>query len=318
MKLNMSKLIFLNVINLSTLISFSVNNWLTMWILMELTLFMFIPLMSKNKVNDQSMKYFIIQSLSSYLFIFSILMNSINETSPDTLITLISLSMKIGLSPFHLWKPEIMSKLAWKECILLTTLIKITPMILINKIISFKMMVTSLIVNLILSAKSGLNQLSLKKMMAFSSIFNLSWMISSFLISKKILLTFLIMYFFLNYKIMIFFKKNNLIFKNQLLFMSFKPKMTINISFLSISGLPPLTGFYPKLLILNELIKTSTYLSITMILTSLTSIFMYIQMNTFLFTNFFIKKKNNKFYFTKNFSMINFIVFPLMMYVWTN
>nr|QBZ38199.1 NADH dehydrogenase subunit 2 [Mahmutkashgaria sulcatus] len=318
MKLNMSKLIFINIIILSTLVSFSVNNWLTMWILMELTLFMFIPLMSKNKINDQSMKYFIIQSFSSYLFLFSMIMNNINETSLDSLMTLISLSMKIGLTPFHLWKPEIMNKLSWKECILLTTLMKITPMILINKILSLKMMIMPLTLNLIVGATSGLNQLSLKKMMAFSSIFNLSWMIPSFLISKKIMLTFLSMYFLLNFKIMKLFKKNNLMFKNQLIYLNIKTKIKMNILFLSISGLPPLTGFFPKLMILNELVKNSLWLSTMMILTSLTSIYMYIQMNTSNFTNFFVKKKNNKFFIMKTFSKINLLVFPLMLYIWTN
>nr|YP_009987557.1 NADH dehydrogenase subunit 2 [Perkinsiella saccharicida]QBZ38030.1 NADH dehydrogenase subunit 2 [Perkinsiella saccharicida] len=318
MKLNTSKLIFFNVINMSTIISFSVNNWLTMWILMELTLFMFIPLMSKNKINDQSMKYFIIQSFSSYLFMFSMLMNSINETSLDSLLTLISLSMKVGLSPFHLWKPEIMTKLSWKECILLTTLIKITPMILINKIISLKMITLPLIFNLIVGSASGLNQLNLKKMMAFSSVFNLSWMISSFLISKKILLTFLTMYFILNFKIMTLFKENNVIFKNQLLSMNIQFKTKINMLFLSISGLPPLTGFLPKLIILNELMKNSMHISIWMILTSITSIYMYIQMNTFSFTNFFLKKKTNKFFMKKNFTKINLLMFPMMMYIWMN
>nr|QBZ38095.1 NADH dehydrogenase subunit 2 [Cemus sauteri] len=318
MKLNSSKLIFLNIINLSTLISFSVNNWLTMWILMELSLFMFIPLMSKNKVNDQSMKYFIIQSFSSYLFIFSMMMNSIKETRLDTLITLISLSIKIGLTPFHIWKPVIMHKLAWEECFLLTTLIKITPMILINKTISLKLMIPPLIMNLMLGSISGVNQLSLKKMMAFSSIFNLTWMASSFFISKKMFLTFLVMYFLLNFKIINFFKKNNLMYKNQLLSINIKSKLSINLSILSISGIPPLTGFYPKMMILSELSKSMMILPVSMILTSLISIFMYLQMNTFMFTNFFLKKKNSKLIFFKNFNSLNLLVFPLMMYIWTN
>nr|YP_009468953.1 NADH dehydrogenase subunit 2 [Peregrinus maidis]AVC55499.1 NADH dehydrogenase subunit 2 [Peregrinus maidis] len=318
MKLNMSKLIFMNVISLSTLLSFSVNNWLTMWILMELVLFMFIPLMTKNKINDQSMKYFIVQSFSSYLFLFSMVFNSINETPLDSLMTLISLSMKIGLTPFHLWKPEIMNKLSWKECILLTTLIKITPLILINKILTLKMLVLPLVLNLFVGSLTGLNQLNLSKMMAFSSIFNLSWMIASFLISKKMLITFLSLYFFLNVKIMMLFKKNNLIFKNQLLFTEMKPKMSINLSFLSISGLPPLTGFYPKILILSELIQYSKILVMSMILTSLSSIFMYIQMNTSSLTNFFLKKKNFKSSILVNFTSINLLIFPMMMYMWSN
>nr|YP_009987544.1 NADH dehydrogenase subunit 2 [Ishiharodelphax matsuyamensis]QBZ38017.1 NADH dehydrogenase subunit 2 [Ishiharodelphax matsuyamensis] len=317
MKLNMSKMVFLNTIILSCLISFSTNNWLTIWIMMETSLFMFIPLMSKNKINDQSMKYFIVQSTSSYILIFSIMWTSVKESNLNSLMTLISLMIKIGMPPFHIWKPEIMKNLKWTECMVLTTLNKIPPMIMLNKLINLNLLTFPLTMALVVGGISGLNQLNLKKMMAYSSIFNVSWMTSSFMTTKKTMLTFLIMYSMLNIKTMIFFKKNNLMFKNQLNYISFKKKMILNLNLLSISGLPPLTGFYPKWIILNEMVKTSLYLSTFMILTSTITIFMYTQINMFSISNLMTKKKSSKMFFSKNFSFINILVLPIMLILWT-
>nr|QBZ38134.1 NADH dehydrogenase subunit 2 [Muirodelphax atratus] len=316
MKLNTSKMLFIYLIFMTTLISFSSNNWLTIWIMMETALFMFIPLMSKNKINDQSMKYFIIQSTSSYILIFSLLWNSLNETNLNSLMTLISLMIKLGMPPFHIWKPMVMSNLGWTECLILSTLIKIPPMVLINKMIELKMLILPLTMALMVGSISGINQLNLKKLMAYSSIFNLTWMSSSFLLSKKISLTFLVIYSILNMKTMFFFKKNNLMYLNQMIYMPLKMKLTLNLNLLSISGLPPLSGFFPKWIILNELINNSIILPSMMVITSIISMFMYIQINSFSFSNFYVKKKNNKIFWMKNFSALNMIALIAVINLW--
>nr|YP_009468940.1 NADH dehydrogenase subunit 2 [Changeondelphax velitchkovskyi]AVC55486.1 NADH dehydrogenase subunit 2 [Changeondelphax velitchkovskyi] len=316
MKMNSSMTMFVYMIFMSTLISLSTNNWLSMWIMMEMALFMFIPLISKNKVNDQSMKYFIIQSISSYTLIFSIMWNSSYETNLNSLLSLISLMLKTGMAPFHLWKPMIMSKIKWKECMLLTTLIKIPPMIFFNKMIKFNMMILPLSLSLIVGATSGINQLNLKKMMAYSSIFNLTWMTSSFLISKKIMLTFFTLYSLLNIKLMIFFKKNNLMYLNQMNYLPLNLKLIINMNMLSISGLPPLTGFYPKWIILSEMINYSIILPSMMVTTSILSIYMYIQINSLCLSNSLVKKKNSKVISFKNFSLLNLLILPAMFMFW--
>nr|YP_009987518.1 NADH dehydrogenase subunit 2 [Chloriona tateyamana]QBZ37978.1 NADH dehydrogenase subunit 2 [Chloriona tateyamana] len=316
MKLNTSKMIFLNVITLSALVSLSVNNWMMIWIMMELALFMMIPLISKNKISDQSMKYFIIQSTSSYILIFSILCNSMKETNLNSLVCMISLILKTGMSPFHAWKPEIMSKMTWKECMLLTTIVKIPPMILMNSLIKLDLMILPMILSLAVGSLGGMNQLNLKKLMAYSSIFNLTWMSSAFLLSKKIMLSFLILYSMLTIKAMWFFKKQNLIYMNQMSSLPLKMKMSLTLNLLSISGLPPLTGFFPKWIVLNELLKTSLFIPSMMILTSIASIFMYIQMNTFTLSNLTIKKKINKISLYSNLSLLNLFSLPILYMTW--
>nr|QBZ38186.1 NADH dehydrogenase subunit 2 [Stenocranus matsumurai] len=318
MKLNSSKMISLIMILLSTLTSLSTNNWLTMWLMMEINLFMFIPLMSKKKITDQSLKFFIIQSFSSYLLIFSILLSSMTFKPLLIYLIMISLLMKIGMAPFHIWMPEIMNKMAWNECFVLTTILKITPMILINKMLYTKVLIMPMILSLAISSISSINQLNLKKMMAYSSIFNLSWMTPSFLISKWTSIIFMLIYTMLNFKIMNIFKKNNLIYMNQINKLSLKEKMNFNMNMLSISGMPPLAGFFPKWMVLKEMVYKSLTMSIFMILTSMMMTFMYMQLNTFNLTNSSMKKKNTKINISKNLLINDFLIIPLMVLIWMN
>lgn len=307
---------FIYVIFITAIISLRRNNWFTIWIIIETALFMFIPLISKNKINDQSIKYFIIQRTSSYILIFSILWNRFNETNLNRLITLISLIIKIGIPPFHIWKPMVISQLGWNECFLLTTLIKIPPMVLINKIVELKIILLPLILTLIVGSIRGINQLNLKKLIAYSSIFNLTWITSSFLIRKKIRLIFLVIYSILNLKAIWFFKLNNLIYVNQIVYLPLKIKININLTLLSIRGLPPLAGFYPKWIILNELILNSIILPRIIVISSIISIFIYIQINSFTLSNFYVKKKNNKIFWIKNLSVLNLLILIFIFNIW--
>nr|QBZ38069.1 NADH dehydrogenase subunit 2 [Bambusiphaga luodianensis] len=319
MKLNSSNLLCLMIMFMSTMMSLMVNNWLFMWILMEINLFMFMPLMSKKKINDQSIKYFIIQSFSSHLLIFSMLMVSISLTpSKNSLLVMISLIMKIGMAPFHLWMPELMTKMSWNECFLLTSPLKITPMILISKLTSMKLMLTPMMLSLLTGSLSGLNQTCLKKVMAFSSIFNLTWMASSFFFSKKMMLLFLVIYSTLTIKIMFFFKKMNIQFMNQINQLELNKSVKINLMVLSISGLPPMMGFFPKWMILKEMSVTSNIMCFLMITTSMLSMFMYIQINSISFSNFAMKKKNLMNNKIKSFSSINLIYIPVSLIFWLN
>nr|YP_009987492.1 NADH dehydrogenase subunit 2 [Bambusiphaga furca]QBZ37952.1 NADH dehydrogenase subunit 2 [Bambusiphaga furca] len=319
MKLNSSNFMCLMMMLTTTTMSLMINNWLFMWILMEINLFMFMPLMSKNKINDQSIKYFIIQSFSSHLLMFSILMVSILMMPPkNSLIVMIALMMKTGMAPLHLWLPEIMNKMKWNECLMLASPLKIIPMILMSKFTSMKMVIIPMMLSLMMGCLSGLNQTCLKKMMAFSSIFNLAWMISSFMTSKKVMLLFMMIYTSLNFKIMMFFKKMNIQYMNQINQLELKKKIKINMMILSLSGLPPMMGFFPKWMILKEMVMKSNIMCFTMIMTSLISMFMYMQISSFTFSNLSMKKKmilENK---MSSINLINLMYIPIMLIFWVN
>nr|WOW98996.1 NADH dehydrogenase subunit 2 [Oecleopsis sp.] len=308
MKFNLSTIMLMLMIILSTLISLNSNNWMTMWMTLEMNMFMFIPIMSKNKMSDQPMKYLIIQSISSSIMLMSIISSSINDSNLKTSILLMTaLSIKMGMAPFHLWVPSIMTKLNWNKCIILTTLMKMSPMMISSQLIELKTFFMPMILSTIMGSTTGIKQTSLKKMMAYSSITNSTWMLLSFMMSKSIMILFSITYSMINILIMTSLKKLSIMYINQMSNMKTKENINLILLMLSISGLPPTIGFFPKWMILKELINLSTVLSSVLIFSSIISMYFYLQMITSNLTMFSLKKK-----FTKNNKTISFMTINMM------
>nr|YP_010990643.1 NADH dehydrogenase subunit 2 [Klapperibrachys cremeri]WOW99074.1 NADH dehydrogenase subunit 2 [Klapperibrachys cremeri] len=316
MKMNSTKLMFMTILLLSTLMVVSSNNILMSWMAMEMNLFMFLPLMTKKKkMKDQPMKYFIIQSLSSSTMLMSILMNSNSEIPLSTSILLMtSMLMKMGMMPFHLWMPMIMNKLSWNKCFLLSTWQKIAPVNILSQLTEFKLLMLPMCVSLILAPISAIKQLSMKKIMAYSSISNTPWMITSMMISKTLFSIFMFTYSIITFMMMKTMKNMNLNFINQMMTSTNLQKMNLIVLTLSISGMPPTTGFLPKWLILNQLINLSETISVSMITSSIISTFLYMKMSKNFMTSMNlkkkIKKKSKKLKYIIPFNMLGF---PLIM-----
>nr|WOW98983.1 NADH dehydrogenase subunit 2 [Cixiini sp.] len=315
MKLNSSKLLFLLSLMLSTMMSINSNNWLTLWMTLEINMFMFLPMMAKKKMKDQPMKYFIIQSLSSSMIVSSILINSINQTPLNqSMMLVISFMLKLGLAPLHMWVPTIMNKMNWMNCLIMSSILKISPMTFVSQMMSFKMFLFPLILSLFAGSISGLKQTSMKKIMAYSSVSNSTWMVTSFLLKKSTAMIFMMIYSLMNMLIMMNLKKNNLIYLNQMNSKPIKQKLNFMLSMLSLSGLPPTIGFFNKWMILKETIKFSLMLSILMILTSTISMFFYLRMSSIYMLNSSSSKKNNKMNKMSSFLSMNIVGLPMILF----
>nr|YP_010309861.1 NADH dehydrogenase subunit 2 [Tethea albicostata]UMR54978.1 NADH dehydrogenase subunit 2 [Tethea albicostata] len=311
MYFNSNKMFFLFILFFSTMISISSNSWFGCWIGLEINLLSFIPLISNlsNLLSSEaSLKYFLIQSIASINFLFSILLKMIFMKSFETnnLISMMinsTMLMKMGSAPFHFWYPNIIEGLSWFNNFILMTWQKITPMILLSYFMNKNFLMVMMMINIIVSAFSGLNQTSLRKLMAFSSINNLSWMMMSMMISENLWLLYFLMYSFLISIMCFMFYNLNMFFINQLFInnMNYIIKINLMINFLSLGGLPPFIGFFPKWIIINFLILNNLYiLSFIFILMSLIILFFYIRIlySSFMFNYmklkwFKINMKNN-------------------------
>nr|YP_010615450.1 NADH dehydrogenase subunit 2 [Abisara chela]WAT94120.1 NADH dehydrogenase subunit 2 [Abisara chela] len=320
--LNSNKMFFIFILFFSTLISISSNSWLGCWIGLEINLLSFIPLISNsnNLLNSEtSLKYFLIQAIASINFLFSILIKMIllmNFENNFLISIMINSSMliKMGSAPFHFWFPNIMEGLSWLNCFILMTWQKISPMILLSYYMNINFLMLIVILNIIIGAIGGLNQSSLRKLMAFSSINNLGWMLMSLMISENLWMFYFLMYSFLISMMCFLFFILNLFYINQLynFNMNFSMKMTIMINFLSMGGLPPFLGFFPKWIIINFLLNNNMFiLSFIFIMMSLIMLFFYIRIlySSLLFFNFKLKWFK---IFIKNKSMILINFFNLI------
>nr|UUA64772.1 NADH dehydrogenase subunit 2 [Leguminivora glycinivorella]UUA64980.1 NADH dehydrogenase subunit 2 [Leguminivora glycinivorella]UUA64993.1 NADH dehydrogenase subunit 2 [Leguminivora glycinivorella]UUA65019.1 NADH dehydrogenase subunit 2 [Leguminivora glycinivorella]UUA65136.1 NADH dehydrogenase subunit 2 [Leguminivora glycinivorella] len=321
---NSNKMFFLFILFFSTLISISSNSWFGCWIGLEINLLSFIPLISNSKnlfSSEASLKYFLIQSIASINFLFVILMKmffmNLEMNNIMTIMMNSTLLMKMGSAPFHFWFPNVMEGLSWLNCFILMTWQKISPMILLSYYFNNKFLMIILILNVIIGAIGGLNQTSLRKLMAFSSINNLGWMLSSIMISENLWFFYFCFYSFLNMMLCMLFFMFNVYFINQLFIINLNNmiKMSLMINFLSLGGLPPFIGFFPKWMVINFMLKNNFFIltfifvmmSLIMLLYYIRIIYASLMFNYLKLKWFKIKIKNKSFFFINFLSMISLL-----------
>nr|YP_010626515.1 NADH dehydrogenase subunit 2 [Hirtodrosophila subflavohalterata]WBK17651.1 NADH dehydrogenase subunit 2 [Hirtodrosophila subflavohalterata] len=291
MFINSSKILFTMMMMLGTLITVTSNSWLGAWMGLEINLLSFIPLMSDNnnfKATEASLKYFLTQALASTVLLFSVILlmlkNNLNSEimeSFSSMILLSSLLLKSGAAPFHFWFPNLMEGMTWMNSLLLMTWQKIAPLMLISYLDQKNLLMVSVILSVIMGAIGGLNQTSLRKLMAFSSINHLGWMMSILNVNESIWLTYFMFYSFLSFVLTFMFNIFKLYQLNQLFNWITQNKMmkfTFFINFLSLGGLPPFLGFFPKWLIIQQLTFCNQYfLMVILMMSTLITLFFYLR-----------------------------------------
>nr|YP_009491789.1 NADH dehydrogenase subunit 2 [Cardiodactylus muiri]AWI49112.1 NADH dehydrogenase subunit 2 [Cardiodactylus muiri] len=306
--MNPSKISFMLMMMLGTLISIMSNSWPATWIGLEINLLSFIPLMYTKKnifSSEASMKYFIIQALASSLMLIIIILstmipNLIYNNSLMQSMTAIPLMMKMGAAPFHMWFPTVMEGLSWMNCLILMTWQKIAPMTIMSylNIQSWLIYMTS-IMSVMIGSIGGLNQTSTRKIMAYSSINHMGWMILTMMMSEMLWQIYLTVYSIISLTLMIIFMNFSGNQMNQLMFKSKSPimKAILLMNLLSLGGLPPFLGFLPKWLVIQLTIQqNSVAIILMMVLTTLITLFYYIQlgMTTFMMNSNQMKWNHQK------------------------
>nr|AGR04084.1 NADH dehydrogenase subunit II [Poecile sclateri] len=292
-----AKLIFTTSLLLGTTITISSNHWVMAWTGLEINTLAILPLISKShhpRAIEAATKYFLVQAAASTLVLFASMTNAWSTgqwditqlTHPMSCMILTSaLAMKLGLVPFHFWFPEVLQGSPLTTGLLLSTAMKLPPMALLF-MTSPSLNPTLLTIMAVLSAAlggwMGLNQTQTRKIMAFSSISHLGWMAIILTYNPK--LTLLNFYLYALITAAVFLTLNTIKALNLPTLMTVWTKTpSLNamllLTLLSLAGLPPLTGFLPKWLIIQELTKQDMAPTATiMALLSLLSLFFYLRL----------------------------------------
>nr|YP_010464262.1 NADH dehydrogenase subunit 2 [Lagria rufipennis]UUL71639.1 NADH dehydrogenase subunit 2 [Lagria rufipennis] len=322
------KIMFLNFLILGTLISISSYSWLSMWMGLEINMISFIPLISKKKdlkSSESTMKYFIIQSISSMLILMAaLIMVFYNEFVPpmNSLILIMNSAflMKLGAAPFHFWFPEVMEGLSWINCFILMTWQKISPfMLIMNNKAWNNLIIVVIFFCLLISVIMSFNQISLRKILTFSSINNIAWMLASLQCSYSIWLMYFILYSFMNLPLMIMFNSMSMNYLNQMLNFtqkSFLMKLFLIVNFFSLGGLPPFIGFLPKWLVIYSLsLQNLEFLSFLLIVMTLILLYVYIRMVFFSLTFMSTESKVVIKFESKLFVILSFMMLVLLIFM---
>nr|AMM04656.1 NADH dehydrogenase subunit 2 [Arctocephalus forsteri]AMM04800.1 NADH dehydrogenase subunit 2 [Arctocephalus forsteri]AMM04813.1 NADH dehydrogenase subunit 2 [Arctocephalus forsteri]AMM04826.1 NADH dehydrogenase subunit 2 [Arctocephalus forsteri]AMM04839.1 NADH dehydrogenase subunit 2 [Arctocephalus forsteri] len=291
-------IMIMTTVVLGTMIVLTSSHWLMIWIGFEMNMLAIIPILMKNfspRATEASTKYFLIQATASMLLMLGIIINlttsgqwailKLPNPTASNLLT-IALAMKLGMAPFHFWVPEVtqgtplssgMILLTWQKIAPLSVLYQITPSTNPN------LLITMAIASMLVGGWGGLNQTQLRKILAYSSIAHMGWITIIVMYNPTLMLLNLMIYITMTLGTFMLFMYNSSTTTlslshtwNKLPFMT----SLILVLMLSLGGLPPLSGFVPKWLIIQELTKNDMIILPTfMTITALLNLYFYMRLS---------------------------------------
>nr|AAL66818.1 NADH dehydrogenase subunit 2 [Pseudaspis cana] len=293
----LSWLVITTSIILSTSLITTTTHWLMTWVCLEINTLSMIPIISKPhhpRATEAATKYYLTQTTASTALLFAATTNALNTSNWETHLTTepvasaiitTALMMKMAAAPLHFWLPEVSQGTTTLTSLTILTWQKIAPLTILltthNKM-NQTLLLTSAMLSIITGGLGGLNQTQLRKLMAYSSIAHTGWILATLTTAPTIsTLTFMIytmttipIFLTMNFTSMTTIKDIGTMWTTSPHLM-----MIMTMTILSLGGLPPLTGFMPKWLILNKMVSNNMIIeATTMAMTSMLSLYVYIRL----------------------------------------
>lgn len=283
------------------------------WFIMELNLLSFVALIWEfQDVNESSskaiIKYFSIQAFSSVLFLIRMLLILLTNSKLLVIATLISILIKLGIAPFHLWIISMGAKVNYLLLLWLLIPQKIIPLSILSNLSYISNLIIGL--SLIFRTLHSLTQTKIKKIIIISSVFSINWIYLTINIRNNMWLLYFITYSLISLSVILLLS-NDL---SSILISGFINKTLINqklmvILLLIISGIPPRPIFFLKIRIVYYLSKTRWALLLLIMICSILIIYIYI--NSLLYSRL-ISNKSYSISFVNN---SNSTIIPLVLVV---
>nr|ACZ29013.1 NADH dehydrogenase subunit 2 [Meles meles] len=290
-------IIIMSTVILGTIMVLTSSHWLMIWIGFEMNMLAIIPILMKKfnpRAMEASTKYFLTQATASMLLMLGIITNLLlsgqwTMLNTPNLITsnmmTIALAMKLGLSPFHFWVPEVTQGIPLSSGMVLLTWQKIAPLSVLYQIspsINPNLLTIMAMTSVLVGGWGGLNQTQLRKILAYSSIAHMGWMIAVTAYSPTLMALNLAIYITMTLGTFMLFMLNTSTTTLSLSHTWNKfPLITslILMVMLSLGGLPPLSGFIPKWMIIHELTKNNMIIAaMFMAMTALLNLYFYMRL----------------------------------------
>lgn len=275
---------------LGSILAISSSSWVLIWAGLEINILSFIPIIvisSTESHTEAAIKYFLAQSLGSgfillgglgiYFFTFSLIPIWLLQ-----LLLIIGLIIKLGVPPCHLWFPAIISFIRWPLCFLLSTWQKVVPLFILFSAVGGilpQLFILIIVLSRVVRAIGGISQTQLKPLLAYSSIGHMSWIIAASILSLSLSFIYFIIYVIIRAPLITALHLNRLNSIKSLssalpLSLYFLPLLLIIV--LSLGGVPPLIGFFPKWIVIQLASSFRSIIVLILIVGAIINLFYYL------------------------------------------
>nr|BCO38846.1 NADH dehydrogenase subunit 2 [Vargula hilgendorfii] len=271
-----SKALFTLTLMTGTVITVSSPSWFSAWMGLEMNLLSFIPLLMQTspQSTESAIKYFFMQAIGSMIIMFLIMTPML--ISSNTLL-LCALAIKLGAAPFHFWLPHTIKGTSWLNSATLLSWQKIAPLSLMTFTKNSPAVLVLITASAIVGAWGGINELRIKPLLAYSSINHMAWLCTLSMTSITTTAFYLAIYTALIFTMFSTLHKTNHMSQIWSNSRTSLPTM-LSLTILSLGGLPPLTGFLPKWMALNQIMIFSKPMAMILVLSSTFLLYYYLRL----------------------------------------
>nr|ADF59351.1 NADH dehydrogenase subunit 2 [Cyrtodactylus agusanensis] len=278
----------------STVITMSSNHWLLAWFGLELNTLSILPMIMKShhpRATEAATKYFLIQVTAAALILLAGITNAwqtgqwtiTHPNSTTTLLTTMAIMLKLGAAPMYMWYPHVLQGTTLPIALLISTWQKIAPLTLLymtHNHLDHTIMLLMGLMSALVGGWAGLNQTQIRTILAFSSIAHMGWLITAIALNQSLTTLTMLLYTLTTLATFLPLTTTKTTTNIGIMWpLSPMALTTTMITLMSLGGLPPLTGFMPKWLILKELTSMQLPLIATLLLmSSLLSLYFYIRL----------------------------------------
>nr|AKR13950.1 NADH dehydrogenase subunit 2 [Lepidonotothen squamifrons]AKR13952.1 NADH dehydrogenase subunit 2 [Lepidonotothen squamifrons]AKR13954.1 NADH dehydrogenase subunit 2 [Lepidonotothen squamifrons]AKR13955.1 NADH dehydrogenase subunit 2 [Lepidonotothen squamifrons]WET55279.1 NADH dehydrogenase subunit 2 [Lepidonotothen squamifrons] len=288
--------LLLFTLGLGTTVAFASSHWLLAWVGLEINTLAILPLMVRNhhpRAVEAATKYFLVQAGGAAVLLFAGVTNAwfsgqwgIQQAISPLFIAIITLALalKLGLAPLHSWMPEVFQGLDLSTGLVLATWQKLAPLALLLQIqpANSHLLIFLGLASTLVGGWGGLNQTQLRKILAYSSTAQLGWVVLVLQFTPSLATLSVLVYIAAAAAMFIILKLVKSTSVNMLAISWAKSPALGALAplvLLSLGGLPPLTGFMPKWLIIEELSKQGLAPAATLaVFTALLSLYYYLRL----------------------------------------
>nr|YP_010401064.1 NADH dehydrogenase subunit 2 [Barbatia decussata]UQT66009.1 NADH dehydrogenase subunit 2 [Barbatia decussata] len=268
------------VLLVGVIVVLSSSSWFGAWVGMEMSFIGFIchvSVIHGENFWDGLMSFVLNQAVASMLLLFSFTAGSMLGVVWKW-VAVSALLWKMGMPPFHWWYPKVIGNLGWCSIWLLSTLMKMGPLVLVGIVAESSSSFISVMVcvGYVFSGVVGISQNTVRGVLAYSSMGNCCWLVMACSFSSTLFWVFFVVYSLSMGVILFLCAKDSVSAVSGSSMMSRWVGILLSIVVLSLAGIPPFIGFGPKVMVALSAISESNWAVVVMLVGSVIHAYYYL------------------------------------------